>query len=74
MKIIKEGEYPSNNKIICNGCNCVFQYYDSEIQTRATTLDEIEFFGGLVYTYKYVKCPCCGESCFVTLYGKLKES
>lgn len=47
MKIIKEGEYPSNNKIICNGCNCVFQYYDSEIQTRAPTLDEIEFFGGL---------------------------
>ena len=58
MKILKHGDYPEENKVICEECNCEFQYFNSEIQTKYSTFEEYETFG-VFATFKYVTCPEC---------------
>ncbi len=58
MKILKHGNYPEENKIICNECNCEFQYFGSEVKTEYSTYEEYETFG-VFATFKYVICPEC---------------
>lgn len=58
MVIIKGGGYPIENKAICNECKCEFMYYNSEVITDSSSLDEQELLDGIAI-YKYVLCPNC---------------
>lgn len=64
-KILKDGEYPEENKIICEECKCEFQYYNSEVKTDITTPDEQDFLGGFG-VHKYINCPCCNYVCTIS--------
>lgn len=65
MKILKDGTYPEENKIICKECNCEFQYFNKEIIVDMTTPDEESFFGGFG-VHKYLKCPTCNSICTIS--------
>ena len=65
MEIIKKGEYPENNKIICEKCKCEFKYYDSEIITDMTSPEVEDFLGGFG-VHKYVRCPTCNNVCTIS--------
>lgn len=58
MKIIRHGSFPEKNTLTCEDCNCVFKYYNSEIDVNMTTPDEESFFGGFGIS-KSIKCPEC---------------
>lgn len=64
-KIIEKGKYPEENKITCKSCNCIFQYYNSEIIVDSTTPDEAAFFGGYG-VHRYIKCPQCNNICTIS--------
>ena len=55
MKVIKEGEYPEENKMMCQECNCEYLYYNNEIEFDKTVNTATS---NIVNCY-YVTCPCC---------------
>ena len=60
MEVLHDGNYPDKNMIACDECNCIFRYYDSEIQVETSSLEEQEIFCGYGVS-KYIKCPQCGH-------------
>lgn len=64
-QIIKKGKYPEKNKITCEGCGCLFQYYNKEVVIDMTTPDEQSFLGGFG-VHKYIRCPQCNEVCTIS--------
>lgn len=65
MKILKKGNYPKENIMICKKCGCEFQYYNTEIIIDMTTPDEESFLGGFG-VHKYLKCPTCNAICTIS--------
>lgn len=70
-KIIKPGDYPENNKVECDGCHCLFKYYNTEIHVDMTTPDEESLLGGFGI-HRWVECPQCKNR--VTLSCQFTES
>ena len=59
-EIIEPGKYPEKNRIACNECNCIFNYYDHEVMVESSSLEEQEIFCGYGVS-KYITCPQCGH-------------
>lgn len=64
-KIIKNGEYPEQNKIECEDCGCIFLYYNSEVEVSISSPDEQDLLGGFG-VHKYIKCPECNHVCTIS--------
>ena len=63
MKIIQNNLIKTNNNIeyICEHCNSVFEYDENDIK--------FDLDGD-----KIVKCPCCGDICYVNYKPEIKEN
>lgn len=82
MNILKQGDYPEENKIVCKECGCEFQYYNSEVIIETTSALEKEMLGGYAIR-KYIKCPNCKADCeiyfkyyednYISIFTKIKE-
>lgn len=60
MKIIKTGYYKKENTITCDECNCIFQYFNTDVIFETSDPYEEELFGGY-HICSYVKCPTCNN-------------
>lgn len=63
MKIIQNNHIKTNNNIeyICEHCNSVFEYDEYDICVDSDGDD-------------YIKCPCCGDMCYVNYKHVTKEN
>ena len=65
MEILKMGEIPKQNKIICNACKTEFIYEQKDIQTEKNKRIEHHMtLGGVWDDYlrtldSYIECPLC---------------
>lgn len=80
MRIIKNGNYKKENTVVCDQCNCEFQYFNTEIITETSSPEESEMLGGFG-VHKYVRCPTCNNiitiACtfveYISIFDKLAE-
>lgn len=82
MNILKQGKYPENNRIVCKECGCEFQYYNSEVITETSSIQEQEMLGGYSIR-KYINCPNCKTNCeiyfkyyedtYISFFTEIKE-
>lgn len=76
MKIIKEGKVKKeeNKRLICEYCNCIFEYNNNDIKTEKESYRE---FDNSLYLNEYevtmnidcVCCPTCGHHIHIKCYN-----